>query len=104
MPPVSASRSMTRTSPSVRGASSAAAVRPAGPPPMMATATCSSRGWFIAGPPAGGGEGLEGFDAIVLGEGLDVGAAVEPLAAAVHGAGPAPQPVQAGRGDRGCVG
>src|SRR5580693_10368488 len=104
MPPASASRSMTRTSPSMCGASSAAAVRPAGPPPMMATVTCSSAGWFMAGPLACGCGGLERFGAVVLGEGPDVGAAVEPLAAAVHGAGPAPQPVQAPGGDDGGVG
>src|SRR5579863_3938844 len=95
MPPGSASRSMTRTSPSTCGASSAAAVRPAGPPPTMATATCSSAGGLMAGPLAGGCGGPERFAALVPGQGHDVGAAVEPLAAAVHDAGPAPQPVQA---------
>src|ERR1700731_1859856 len=70
---------------------------------MMATATCSSVGWFMAGPLACAGV-LERFGALVLDEGLDVGSQVEPLAAAVHGAGPAPQPVQARGGDGGGVG
>src|SRR5579859_6339323 len=75
MPPASASRSMTRTSPSTCGASPAAAVRPAGPPPMMATATCSSAGGFMTGPLAGGCGGLERFVALVPGQGPDVGVA-----------------------------
>ena len=57
----------------------------------------------MAGPLACGCGGLERLGALVLGERPDVGAAVEPLAAAVHGAGPAPQPVQACGGDDGGV-